>query len=263
MNTIKSLFYVLVIASLVCVTPAQAASTTTFRAWNGTLANPPFTFFSDPNTGWYRYLDGHIGVVANGQLAFIMTRSGSTSAFYGPDGASLFAMTTAGAITLNASGTNQAIVLAGSGTGATNIKGTGTNDSASAGNVGEIIATVVGSGSAVSLTTGTQPNIASISLTAGDWDVNAIGVFQPQAATVRTRAIVGISSSSGTLPATQEDRATVAYASADAAANGYTVVSPVRRFNLSSTTTVYMVVLADFSGGTQTAYGTIRARRIR
>ncbi|MDP2325295.1 MAG: hypothetical protein Q8N51_14890, partial [Gammaproteobacteria bacterium] len=56
-------------------------------------------------------------------------------------------------------------------TGGIAIEGTNTNDAAAAGYIGELIGSTIASGSAVSLTTATNANVTSISLTAGDWDV--------------------------------------------------------------------------------------------
>src|SRR4029077_4886616 len=49
--------------------------------------------------------------------------------------------------------------------------GTATNDNATAGNVGEYIESVIPAGAAIAITSATNTNLTSISLTAGDWDV--------------------------------------------------------------------------------------------
>src|ERR1700716_2012808 len=66
--------------------------------------------------------------------------------------------------------------------------------SATAGNVGEYIESVVVSGSAVALTTGVDKTITSISLTAGDWDIDAVANFGPAATTNITQLMGSVSS---------------------------------------------------------------------
>ena len=77
--------------------------------------------------------------------------------------------------------------------------GTTTNDSAAAGHVGEYIQSVIVSGSAVALTSTTPANLTSISLTAGDWVVDAVFQFTGNAATTVTYLIGSISTTSATL----------------------------------------------------------------
>lgn len=141
------------------------------------------------------------------------------------------------------------------------LPGTATNDNATSGNVGEFIKANVASGAAVALTSGVGANITSVSLTAGDWDVQATCVTNPSS-TTQTAVDCGVNTTS----ATQPDP------SVDGGRNllqGISTASPIisatnsRRFSLAGTTTVFMVMTATFSGGTEGGYGTIRARRMR
>ena len=136
---------------------------------------------------------------------------------------------------------------------------------ATAGTVGEYISSVVTSGSQVSLTTLTAVNITSISLTAGDWDVSGSVWFDAgSASTVIVYARGGASSTSATMPS-------VVYTFGISNGAGGTLFSntdggqsiPTQRFNLSTTTTIYLVASCSFSVSTLFAYGFIRARRIR
>ena len=142
------------------------------------------------------------------------------------------------------------------------INGTTTNDSAAAGCVGEFTSATLSDTNAISLTTATAANITSVSLTAGDWDVSGNILYVPQSTTVRDRSLAGINTTSASLPDDQ-DRGWVSYGSADSNGRVYGVLTPVTRISLSSTTTVYLVAYANFSGGTLSAYGKIRARRVR
>lgn len=130
-------------------------------------------------------------------------------------------------------------------TGATN---------ATAGNLGEVI---TATGSAVAITTATQTNVTSISLTAGDWLVYGMVKSNPAAGTTVTEVAGGVSTTTATLPtiyaATGTGGATIA--------TGPTV--PCTRINVSGTTTVYLVARIAYAVSTCTVSGTISGVRIR
>jgi len=135
---------------------------------------------------------------------------------------------------------------------------------AAAGSVGEFVSALVAVGSAVSLTTATAKNVASISLTAGDWDVEGNVNFTGGSATTAAGGLfsTGISTSTGALP-TDGSEVPVAVppvTTTSFLANG---TLPRKRISISSTTTVYLVAEATFSAGTVGAYGAITARRER
>lgn len=148
------------------------------------------------------------------------------------------------------------------------LAGTGTNDAAAAGKVGELITATIAAGSPVSLTNNTSANMTSISLTAGDWDVSGQVNFALTGATATSHQI-GISATTATLP-TQAGGSGIgtdplaSFPIPMTALSGTldVGVGPVR-VSLSSTTTIYIVAFALFSGGTEVVYGTIRARRMR
>lgn len=137
--------------------------------------------------------------------------------------------------------------------------GTTTNNSASAGQIGEAVrATVASPGT--TLTTGTGLSIASISLTAGDWDVSAMVCFNGNV----TGAIFNgaISATTNTLPGGYgDDTFQTPYAPTAVADNCGSI--PSLRVSLASTTTYYLVAQATFTVGTTKAYGRISARRVR
>lgn len=143
------------------------------------------------------------------------------------------------------------------------IKGTTAADNANAGSYGEVITASVASGSAVSLTNATAANITSITLTAGDWLVRAQCATSPGGSTVQTTTACGINTTSATLPASGS---VMGYSYFPfTAATGAPVIMPTTeaRFNVSSSTTVYLVILSGFSASTNSAYGTITAYRPR
>lgn len=147
----------------------------------------------------------------------------------------------------------------------TDIVGTVTNDNAAAGNVGETTKTTVLSGAPVSLTTATAVNVTSISLTVGDWEVCGTVFLQGAAATVATRAQASISQTSATLvtAGTEGFGETLAAATATFSASNMGIPVTSTRVSINATTTVYLVAQLNFSGGTASAFGFIKARRVR
>jgi hypothetical protein len=136
------------------------------------------------------------------------------------------------------------------------IVGTTTNNNAAAGSIGEY---VTASGASVPFTNNVQVNIASITLTPGDWDVNCNCSFSPSTSNLST-VQAGISSTSGVLPAFAQ-KAVISSGSANLSVTNIHV-SP-QRFLLTTTTTIFLVADASFTSGTCSGDGTIRARRMR
>lgn len=140
-------------------------------------------------------------------------------------------------------------------------KGIATNTSASAGDVGEIIEDTRVAGSAVSLTSATAANIASITLTAGDWDVAIFAQFTSAASTVIGQLMTSLSSTSGTLDGTLPDRFIALNASFTPGSTNSSNHLPRTRVSLSATTTFYFVARANFTTSTLSAWGKLVARR--
>lgn len=155
---------------------------------------------------------------------------------------------------------NAPITLITSGTAGVNVKGTATNDNAAAGYVGEIITSTVESGSAVSLSNATISDVTSISLTAGDWDVDGNVGYSTSGATV-TQFLQGIATASGTAGPTGSYSKNPVSLSSDS--NSWFQDAPTWRVSISSTTTIYLIARSYFSAGTVGAYGFLRARRVR
>ena len=151
------------------------------------------------------------------------------------------------------------VVISTSGKG---IAGTTTNDSAAAGVVGEFVSATLGAAPGTALTTSTAKNITSISLTAGDWDVSGrVGMYN---ATAATWAALhgGISTVSATLA--NEDYYIVLPDGVSASLWNFQLTVPQVRISIASTTTVYLVTLPVFTGGTGViGFGSISARRVR
>lgn len=137
---------------------------------------------------------------------------------------------------------NTAVATAAAGMGVTD----GTD--AAAGQVGEYL---TASGGPVTLTTNATANVATLNLTAGDWDVSGLVSFSAGAGTHTSFGAgldtIGILNQS-TFPA-------------GALTQGIGI--PPKRYNASVATVVHLVAVATFSAGTVTAQGVVSARRAR
>lgn len=145
-----------------------------------------------------------------------------------------------------------------------NLPATATNDSASAGNVGEYVESVVLIGSAVSLVNTTPKTVTSITLGAGDWDVDCVSQYFPANTTQFTALQTSLSLATNTMDTTPGRIFTVPQGTiTSTGAFAYSCGLPNYRFSLSGTTTIFMVADAAFTVSTMTAYGILRARRVR
>lgn len=149
------------------------------------------------------------------------------------------------------------------------IIGTTTNDSAAAGSVGELLSSLVTSGSAVSLTSNTDANVTSLSLTAGDWDVWFDCNFSGGATTQLVWVMASISATSATMNTTpgfyfgMGVNATGTSTIFNSGINYVSASAGAARISLASTTTYYAVAKALFTVSTCSAFGLLRARRVR
>lgn len=143
--------------------------------------------------------------------------------------------------------------------------GTTTNDDAAAGSIGEYVSSTLAQASATSLTTQTAKTVTSISLTAGDWDVDGVVNFIFGLTTNAIALYGGISTTNNTLGANNtfagvtNDSSGVVYGNVLQVRN----MVPHQRISISGTTTVYLIAYADFTVSTTTVHGLIRARRVR
>jgi hypothetical protein len=134
---------------------------------------------------------------------------------------------------------------------------------ATAGTVGEYITSSVTSFS--SITNGTNYNVTTISLTAGDWDVVGSVEFNFSGTTNVTSIAAAISSTSATFGSAGTY---FVFGSSNGgflygAYNTQLGNIPIQRFNITTTTTIYLIAQSNFTVSTAQARGSIRARRIR
>jgi len=143
------------------------------------------------------------------------------------------------------------------------ITGTTTNDNAAAGDVGEFVSTNVANGTIFLAASGAYGNVASISLTPGDWDVTGVAVLNANGASYSTGSWgVAVSSYSGNTTTDHVLGVNQLYFN-DYSGNDQAGPVPVVRFSLASTTTLYLKATANYSSGSPYVYGRLSARRVR
>jgi hypothetical protein len=147
-------------------------------------------------------------------------------------------------------------LLAGGG-----LTGTKTNDNALAGQVGEYVTASRASGAAISLATNTAADVTSISLTAGDWDVEGAVTYGGTSATC-TNMQSWINTASAAVPASPWSAHNI-LAGAAFAFVAAALPTGTLRVSIAATTAVHLGAFASFTSGSVTAYGIIRARRVR
>lgn len=145
-------------------------------------------------------------------------------------------------------------------------KGTATNDDAAAGYIGEYIESVVSTLTNFPGTTGNLGDATSISLTAGDWDVEFIVLLNEAGGSLTTQMDVGISTTSGnsaTGLVLGENRFRNGDNTVVISTTARTLGVPSYRMKLSGTTTVYGKLLGNFTVGTPQFRCRLSARRRR
>jgi hypothetical protein len=130
---------------------------------------------------------------------------------------------------------------------------------------GQVKEASLASGSAVSLTTGTAANVTSLSLEPGKWLLSFQAAFTPTGSTSITRLIAAINTTSATIPAVGATNTARNQQFGAAYVPGGTpqvLTSGTVPFDLTSTTTVYAIVLGDFTASTLAGYGRFVATRL-
>jgi len=139
--------------------------------------------------------------------------------------------------------------------------GTATNDDAGAGKVGEFITSV--EAGPISMVTGDANDITSVTLTAGDWDVEGMIGFDGAGSTTVQYLRGGLNTTTDTLPSNPNMASFHGFSSTVFGVNTVNLTVPKHRISIASTTTVYLVGQAYFGTSTCTGFGKIEARRVR
>lgn len=130
---------------------------------------------------------------------------------------------------------------------------------AAAGTIGEFVQSLIASAGAVTI--GSATNVTSISLTAGDWDVEGNVVFKIAGGETISLLTAGISPTTATLPADGSESFDAITATGSPRNQGVALVR--KRINIATTTSIFLVAGATATPSSVTAYGVINARRIR
>lgn len=239
-----------------CVGPSTVALCANYDAIPSAASNA--TAYTVTNAYAYKSEIGAVGTNASITNVYSFYDPGQTAGTTANVGFYSAANTGTGRFAFEAAGT-----APNSFAGPTAVGGSITNDSASAGYVGQFVTATVGSGSAVTLTTSTPANVTSMSLTAGDWDVWATCALLPAATTSITALACSTGTTSGTIGSFVSAAAQNFYTAFVPGVNTETILAPVQRISLASTTTVYVVCEATFTVSTMGCYGSISARRRR
>jgi hypothetical protein len=134
--------------------------------------------------------------------------------------------------------------------------------SAPAGDVGEYLHTFVLSGAAINLPNNTDTQIASLALTAGDWDLWGEIFVQPTAATI-TNTFGAINTAVNTAPTVPADGVDFTD-NRGISTTGLVAMNGLRtRVSIASPTTYLLVASVLFTGTSAAGYGALRARRMR
>lgn len=227
------------------LTPAQAGALIQLNAattFGCNLPNPA----AAGNTGLTYYF------YVNGSAAPALS-SGAGGIFSGPNGNltnSLVLQPQTFARVIS-NGANWIVTAFNAGT-----KGITDGSNALAGYIGEALA----ASASVGITSNTITNIATITLTPGDWDVTGIGQFLGSAANLAD-VYVGIANASAQTP--PNDALSRITPQAGQAIINFNAAVPTKRYLVTATTQIWLVGYAAISTGTVTATGTIRARRMR
>ncbi len=200
-------------------------------------------------------------------LTWFSTPSNFSAAIYSPSAGVLYHLVPAGGqfnyivngnvmAVINDAGFSVNGLIAPSST--SGIKGTVAGDNANAGSVGEFVNSEFSSVSVSN--TAIAQNLTNVTLTPGDWDVEGAATYTSRTGATMSIWLAGVNTTSGTMPSLGNYFQSGGSITATGAA---TAIPPVTRINVSSATTVYLVGEAVFSGGSVTAAGVLRARRVR
>jgi len=142
------------------------------------------------------------------------------------------------------------------------IVGTTVGDNANSGSVGEFLTTT--NNSATSLSNNTYANAASLTLTAGDWDVWGFASIQGSTNNI-SNSVIAISTVSAPSSSNPGGYFQIFPGGSVYLMTGISGQAPLTRINVSSSTTIYLSVYAAFGSGTVSVSSgaKIFARRVR
>lgn len=146
--------------------------------------------------------------------------------------------------------------------------GTTTNDSATAGTVGEYLESATGGTGFTSAPNNVEMAIATVTLTGGDWDLEAYGELVCNSGTTFTansnsNFVVSNVSAGGGVTGGKDILTFQAQTVTTAGIVAATITMPRLRVSVSGSTPYYLNVVTKFSGTAPNWRGTLTARRVR
>ncbi len=198
-------------------------------------------------------------IVGHGGTGIASGTSGAVPYFSGASSIASSALLAAGqVVTGGGAATAPATIANGQ------LPATATNDNAAAGKVGEYKSSIVLIANEVSMTSTVAVNIVTLSLTAGDWDVDGELWLDTNVLTTVSLVKAAITQTTGTIPTVPADVTGVvaAYPASLAGEDPIVAVGTIRA-PLSGTTDIFLVGQTTFATSTCAGYGKLRARRIR
>jgi len=145
-----------------------------------------------------------------------------------------------------------------------------TNDNANAGNLGEFLSTSLALASALALSNNLATTVATLSLSAGDWDIWPTVGFTGGITTLGIFLSGSLSNTAGILNTTvvNEGVSIPCFHAAVFTASGTVAVTPqfsvgLTRRSINATTPFYLTAMAGFVTSTCGVYGSLVARRAR
>ncbi len=223
-----------------------------------TAGNVPYTFIADTTAEAAQVNSNFSAVIADlnaidsgqvttgalsiNRLPIVALARGGSAADLSATGPGLLQQSTLGA----------AVTLAAPG----QFPATATNDDAASGKLGEFL-TANNTGAPVSLSNNTPTNLVFIPLPAGDWDLYGDVILNSTNGMTTTKG--SVSTTNGGFSSSSVYEIQNAAGIASLAHFGV----PTIRLSVAISTSVWLVALAAFPGGTVAASGTLNARRAR
>lgn len=203
-----------------------------------------------------------ISGLGTGVATFLATPTSANfaAAVTGETGTGAVVFATSPALVTPALGVATATSINGSTVSPGHYSGEPSTGSAAAGEIGEYVESVIVAGSAVALVTGTGKTVTSITLSAGDWDVDLSTYFNSGVGNV-TSITTGMSLVTNTLDTTPGRWGQMLF-SLTTPPTIHTNVPPYR-FSISGSTTIFLIAQSGFTAASMAAFGIIRARRAR
>jgi len=217
----------------------------------GTTSTGAFQSIASVGTAGQRLTSNGAGALPTMQTVAALTATNTTLTFSGS-----YNGETARTVGINLGNAN-------TWTGIQQLPGVTDGSNATSGYLGEYTSDYKDGTSAVSLTTSTDTDVVQITLTDGDWDVEAIASFSFGSTIISPGIAAYLSTTSAVSPGSDGSEGYFPdYGGVTVKGNGSVAIN--KRFSVTGgSITVYLVVNAGFVSGTVDAFGGITARRVR